>query len=353
MRSWGLWKSKALIASTLGLMLGLNGVASTNRLCEGFLPANDMKIPVGDHSHFGIRNNGGITEAQYNQIMDRIQALYGDVVKQRGGNLVINRLWNDSTVNSSAEQQGSNWIINMYGGIARHPDITFEGEALVACHEMGHHLGGAPKIQSIFGGAWATNEGGADYFATIKCLKLFFASDDNAAILAGMTIDPLVQSKCTAQFSNPTDQNLCLRISKSSESVSYLFQDLSKESTRPQFSTPDQTKVSKTNDDHPATQCRMDTYFAGSICPVAVTVPNSDTDFKAGSCVEGTDPAGFRPRCWFNPDTASNPGNPGNPGDPGNPGNPGDPSSCPVGDESLCQALCQFDPTLPFCKTVF
>lgn len=40
------------------------------------------------------------------------------------------------------------------------------------------------------------------------------------------------------------------------------------------------------------------------------------------------------------------PGNPGWPGDPGNPGNPGD---CPLGDEMLCQIICQIKPDLPFC----
>src|SRR5579885_3641592 len=80
----------------------LSGVSAPKKLCEGFLPPNSMRIPVGDHSHRGIRNNGGLTEDQYNQIMDRIQSLFQDVVKARGGTLVVNRLWTDDTVNSSA-----------------------------------------------------------------------------------------------------------------------------------------------------------------------------------------------------------------------------------------------------------
>ncbi|MDG0815925.1 S8 family serine peptidase [Bdellovibrio svalbardensis] len=44
----------------------------------------------------------------------------------------------------------------------------------------------------------------------------------------------------------------------------------------------------------------------------------------------------------------SPPGNdPGNPGQPGQP--PGD-GSCPIGDASLCQIICQIKPDLPFCK---
>ncbi len=165
------FRSAILLAAVVLISFTTTGMSTSKKMCEGFLPPNDMKIPVGDRSHMGILNNGSLTEAQYNVIMDRIQSMYGDIVRQKGGTLVINRLWTDATVNSSAEQQGNQWIINMYGGIARHPDVTFEGEALIACHEMGHHIGGAPKIQSMFGGnQWATNEGGADYFATLKCL---------------------------------------------------------------------------------------------------------------------------------------------------------------------------------------
>ena len=338
----GRGKLTSFIIAALLLVLTTSGISNSHTLCEGFLPPNDMKIPVGGR-HLGIRNNGGINETEYNKIMDRIQLLYTDVIKQRGGNLVINRMWSTSEVNSSAEQRGRDWIINMYGGIARHPDVTYEGEALVACHEIGHHIGGAPKISSFFGGSWATNEGGADYFATLKCLRKFFAEDDNASIVARATIDPLVRSQCQAQFSNVADQDICMRISMGAESISYLFQDLRKEPTRPKFSTPDATQVAKTNDEHPQTQCRMDTYFNGSLCPVAASTPNSETDFKVGSCVQGVDSIGFRPRCWFSPDSSGGGGGGGGGGGEG---------SCPLGDDELCKQICEYEPSLPFCKTV-
>lgn len=215
-------------------LIGFAATAGTAKkeVCEGFVPPNDMRIPVGDHSRIGARGTtGGITEAQFNKVMDRIEEVYTSVLKAKGKTLVVNRLWTDETVNASAEQQGGQWIINMYGGLARHPDTNIEGMALVACHEMGHHMGGAPKIQSMFGGAWATNEGGSDYYATTKCLRTFFAPDDNAAIVGAATIDPLVKAKCEEHFTKVEDQLLCKRISMGSESVAYLFQDLSKEKT--------------------------------------------------------------------------------------------------------------------------
>ncbi len=39
-----------------------------------------------------------------------------------------------------------------------------------------------------------------------------------------------------------------------------------------------------------------------------------------------------------------------NPGNPGNPGEPTDPTKCPLGNQQLCDILCQLQPELPFCK---
>ena len=40
----------------------------------------------------------------------------------------------------------------------------------------------------------------------------------------------------------------------------------------------------------------------------------------------------------------------GDPTDPTNPTNPTDPSACPFQDPQMCQLMCQFEPTLPWCK---
>ena len=58
--------------------------------------------------------------------MDRVQSIYGPIVAAHGGRLVINRLWEDATVNASAEQVGGDWILNMYGGLARHASLRVE-----------------------------------------------------------------------------------------------------------------------------------------------------------------------------------------------------------------------------------
>lgn len=289
----------ALFALAIGV--GFSTADQGKEVCRGFVPDNSMKIPVGWRAPRGVRAAGGLSEAQFHAVLDRIEKIFASDIAQAGGVLKVNRRWTDATVNASAQQFGTSWVLNMYGGLARHPEITTEGFALVACHELGHHIGGAPKIQSWFGTNWATNEGGADYYATLKCLRKFFAEDDNATIIANAKIDPVAQQKCAAQFTNEEDQLLCLRGSMAGDSVAGLFMDLRKEPTRPRFDTPDPKVVTRMDDAHPATQCRMDTYFSGAVCDVDVSVPVSQSDYREGSCVSGTHSTGTRPLCWFKP----------------------------------------------------
>ena len=106
---------------------------------EGFVPENNMKISVN------AKRFGGLTEAQFNNAIERVEVLYAPIVAQLGGKLVIDRAWDDATVNAYAQRSGSNWMVNMFGGLARHEAITEDGMSLVVCHEIGHHIGGAPK----------------------------------------------------------------------------------------------------------------------------------------------------------------------------------------------------------------
>lgn len=273
-------------------IFGAVQVSSSTELCHGFLPENNLKIPVGDKSA------AGISEAEFNGVMDRMEKLYTADLQRMGGKLKINRLWSNATVNASATRNGNTWVLNMYGGLARHRATNVEGMALVACHEMGHHIGGAPKISGWFN-SWASNEGASDYFAALKCLRRYFAEDDNKAILANAQIDPTAQAGCMQQFSQEIDQLICMRTSMAGESVANLFKDLSKDPVAPKYNTPDTSRVSTTDDSHPATQCRMDTYFAGMLCPVSINSNLDDNDYRAGSCYAPRDKVGFRPACWF------------------------------------------------------
>jgi hypothetical protein len=114
----------------------------------------------------------------------------------------------------------------MFGGLARHETITEDGFATVVCHEIGHHIGGAPKKSSWWGSSWASNEGQADYFGTSKCLRKMMEKEDNTSIIANMEIPAHVTKKCNASFNNIAEISMCQRGAMAGLSLANLFRAL-------------------------------------------------------------------------------------------------------------------------------
>lgn len=264
-------------------------------LCAGFVPENDLKIPV---SNLWSERPTGITEAEFNGVIDKFIRIYEPEIKEQGAVLKVNRLWTDPTVNASAEQTGITWTINMYGGLARHATITRDAFALVICHEGGHHLGGAPKYVGWFGDEWASNEGQSDYFANLKCLRRFFEDEMVGYRVVRNERNATLVDACRSQHKKSIDSRMCVRSALAGMQVAKLFQALRKETVTPDFGTPDPKVVTKMYDSHPATQCRLDTYLAGSVCTAKVSDAVSQSDYKVGTCVTAGKP-GLRPSCWF------------------------------------------------------
>lgn len=261
---------------------------------DGFLPENDLKIPVG------MKTNGGITEAQFNAVIDKFEAIYVPVATRMGGRMKINRKWSDATVNANAQQFFGSWTVNMFGGLARHEKITADGFALVLCHEIGHHMGGAPKVGNFLM-KWASNEGQADYFATLKCLRTGWLHDNNEAIVAKRKVPESLANACARAHADKSDRALCIRGGMAGASVAGLFAAM-RNKPEAQFETPDATIVTKTNDAHPAHQCRLDTYLQGALCEKSHTEDVSQKDEVQGTCHGTTGhTSGLRPLCWFKP----------------------------------------------------
>ncbi|MBI3288819.1 MAG: hypothetical protein HYZ74_04805 [Elusimicrobia bacterium] len=265
---------------------------------EGFLPPNNLKIAVGS------LEAKGITQEQFNAVMDRAEEIYTPVIAARGGKLVLRRLWDDPTVNASAQRDGDDYVLNMYGGLARHESITQDGMALVVCHELGHHIGGAPKY---YGEDWASNEGQADYFANLKCLRLMFSAP-GAEAFSGPEGDEaasnaaVAKAACAKSHAKPADKALCARGAMAGMSVTTLFRVLRRETKLPRFDTPDPEVVTEMYDNHPGTQCRLDTYFSGSLCDRPVGEVVDEQNPAPGTCTTSSGhTVGLRPLCWYFP----------------------------------------------------
>jgi hypothetical protein len=272
------------------------------------LPPNNLHLQDRPR---GILN---ITEKQFNKITDDIVGVFAPIAKLHGANLVGVKNWSDSTVNAYADQSGSEWQVQMFGGLARRPEVTLDGFALVVCHEVGHHLAGFPFYSGF--GEWAASEGQSDYFAAQVCARKIWAQDEKTNARFANIASETVRNSCDASWKSTRSRNLCYRIAMAGQSLALLLGALGNEEY-PDFSHPDPVTVDQTVDYHPAAQCRLDTYFMGSVCNVnfdLTTIPGRDNEegqnsaaaeqiaaFHSCAASEGTN-FGARPRCWFKPE---------------------------------------------------
>lgn len=290
-----------IVFSALTFALSASSL-DTKSLCSGFAPTNDRFIPVSRNDEVTT----GISESDFNLVLDKVENLYTSIVQEKGGVFEINRMWTNGTVNASAEQIGEKWVINMYGGLARHELMTTDGFLLVACHELGHHLAGKPKYSSYFGGSsWASVEGQSDYYGTTKCLKRVYSSMSDEELAQFKSDDLLAKSDCAKVYTDSRDQLICERSAIAGKVLGNVLAELGGQS-EVKLETPTDSVSSGIYQYHPKAQCRLDTYFQGALCTIAFAQDFSNTDQLVGACSkEAGFEKGLRPKCWFNPDNST------------------------------------------------
>ena len=240
-----------------------------------------------------VAYSSDMNEQDYDQALARIESTHQKFFTEKNQRLEIESDWVEGIANAFADRIGETFILEVYGGLARHPLITTDAFSLLVCHELGHHIGGAPTPK---GYQWPTLEGQADFFAALKCMKRVLAEDPAApAVVLGApaTIDAILSAKCAKSFENPTDRRICERIGMAGLSAANFFHGIEKKGLPPNFATPDLTQVPKTLTSHARSQCRLDTYLAAATCSTDLAINPHPTDSSKESCE--------RPRCWFKP----------------------------------------------------
>ena len=256
------------------------------------------------------------SEQKFKEVLNEIQKTYEPVVATHGGKLRISGNWRDEKLNAAANQLFGSWNVVITGGLARRPELTTDGFILILCHELGHHLAGVAFASNgpPIGGTWAANEGQSDYFATQSCARKLWNGDvvNNENSYKESSLE--IRSQCTKVWNDQASQNLCARILMASESVAFTMQALKGETNKPSYSTPDTKIVDKTDSNHPATQCHMDTSLQGALCAKVFNenfIPGKNVKEGAFSkqaesetvpftchAADG-DNLGLRPQCWF------------------------------------------------------
>jgi hypothetical protein len=252
-------------------------------------------LPENTYSPKNYFAAGNVTEQDFEDVLEAIREIYTPIFENFGATLSVEGDYSDDTVNAYANQDGKNWQVRFFGGLAKHPYMTKEGFAMVACHEIGHHIGGYPFYQ----GQKMSNEGNSDYFAAISCARKMFDPASpiwfiGNGLWKNKKPNPQPQpSTCSSLFL--IDKQVCQMTLDAGLSLGKVLADLNKEKL-PSYSTPDKTIVKKTADSHPKAQCRLDSYLAGTMCPNEEwsdsKIPRNSVEMKAVSCDN-------RPKCWF------------------------------------------------------
>ncbi len=268
-----------------------------------------------------------VTQFGLVSVADTIRSFYEFAVTERSGTLVFNQseadlgwtspqfinpqYWNTAFISASADIKlvGNQkyYRIMLNGGALRRPGFTRDETALIACHELGHLIGGEPTKLTNGGGIsviidgeddsgfrYRTSvEGQSDYWAASRCLKQYFSVQNNAAWETGLNSPRNQQAAalCEKNYVTRVEQLICERSIESALRFAYDEWAYSKERKSgipaPQVNTPDSVVVEQTRISHPSPQCRLDTFVAGALCKEC----NSDLNVTMGP----------RPSCWYHP----------------------------------------------------
>ena len=237
-----------------------------------------------------------ISETEFTDALKKVENVYKSDVAKLDLNLVVDGEFQNDTQNAYTSRLGKTQLIKVYGGGARISGISADGISLVACHELGHTLGGTPNKAS--NNTYYSTEGQSDYFATVKCFKRINRSEDNESIVSGLKVPFAIKATCSEQFKDDANEAaLCIRTSIAGLEVATWLSAMGKVAT-PSVDHKDSSVVSSTNIGFPVAQCRLDTFLAGALCK-SQTFGDDPTKLNDGYCEKNE--IGARPLCWFKP----------------------------------------------------
>ncbi len=276
----------------------VNSIAATTDDPNGCFPKSDIRFSRFDKS------SGGLTENDFLRMKDKFKSIFDPIVFEKFGKKIsFENCWKDDSINAyCTRDMEDNPVIKIMGGLIRHPDMTMDALYLLACHELGHYLGGAPKA---FRGrtnerSWSSAEGQADYFATTKCLPLIFNSDkETEKSLDFAPYDQIEKAKIRCKDKSPQ----CIRMALAAATVAYVFHTITPYEDLPELDKKDLRTVFSTFYSHPAPQCRLDTFINGLNCKTDMAVFFDPIDPKIGACLED---GSSRPLCWYLPEEKFN-----------------------------------------------
>lgn len=250
-------------------------------------------IFAADHTDNPVRA-GMISREVYQEAFIKATNAYQELVESQGftieAKLANGAFCGTMTNRAYANRQEKRLLI--YYPMVCNDDIQFlskDQAYLVACHEMGHHLGGLPILYEF---PSLSGEGAADYFATSKCMKNLLSDEDHIKFIKNEPIDPYVAKKCDQFHEKDQEKALCKRVSLAIEK--FIFQtaytvDKDYSGKQPKFGEQPKERTPLA-EQYPRSQCRMNNLLAGALCPIDFNDPDI--------CEQTGKSEAARQKCW-------------------------------------------------------
>ncbi|WP_437578894.1 hypothetical protein [Sorangium sp. So ce887] len=261
-----------------------------------------------------------VSESEVKLIVEGVAAAYAADAQAHGAQFTV-RVMGSSTHIDIAEDRTWNIVV---GTDFFRAGLTRDLATFIGCHEVGHALGGFPfkdgppqrtQVDGLAEGQFGTvsaSEGQADYFASKDCLARIWGDDIDENSAYRTRVSPATQARCDGVWASDAERDLCYRVAAVANDFGIWLGR-----TPASTDTPSTRVLTGTNVNNMAAQCRVDTIFAGALCPVRnpgadipglvppyarlVEIdPTVEADAAYAACAEGP---GARPRCWFRPNS--------------------------------------------------
>ncbi len=231
---------------------------------------NSQNYQILPHENLGSEVN----EKSFNFIAKEAYRLYLTEAARQKRPMIIKTLdWQTSYFSAWANHDAKTGLyeINFWGGFARLPDMTKRAFIFTACHELGHLLGGTPRI-TIKGMTQMSTEGQSDLFAAASCYKTFILNNPDY-VEAPTQLNPHAAAMCFEKFRDDDfNQNLCMDTMQAARDFTIAINYVNRNEDRPHFDTPDPRVVERTLDSYPSLQCRMDIAMNGALMTYMGTI---------------------------------------------------------------------------------
>lgn len=254
----------------------------------------------------------GLRPWQHEIMIDAIE-LYRPLAKEKNFRLRVNVVNHEFLAASAENLGGGDLRVNVGRGLLESPRLTPDVYRLILCHEIGHLLGGEPRLplpaewdgaRSSDGGSLLSSEGQSDYYSTATCFrrlaKTGFAAQSKSlpTELHNVRRAPAparIQELCAKAWpESEVERSICERAALAG--VGFLTLVSSFNISLEVRDTTEATKVIVNT--YPSRQCRLDTMVAGALCSVDLPLDFSRVQDLDLRCAKEE---AQRPKCWYRP----------------------------------------------------